>query len=347
MKALLLRAYNELVVEDVPPPTIGPSDVLVAVRACGICGSDVSGLDGSTGRRRPPLILGHEVAGEIIEVGVNVGEWRPGDRVALDSTLYCGKCSFCLQGRTNLCAHRRVLGVSCEEYRQDGAFCELVATPDRVLYRVPDALPIEHAALVEPVAVALHAIERVPLRVGDTAVVIGAGMIGLLLVQILRSSGCSRIVALDIEDSRLDVARKFGADTGVNPIREDPLAIVQALSDRKGAHVAFDAVGTGETLATALACVRKGGALTLIGNMTPRVDLALQQVVTREITLIGSCASAGEYPRALALMAAGRIGVKPLISAVAPLEEGPRWFGRLRKKEPGLLKVLLTPEATT
>lgn len=345
MKALLLRNYEELVVEDMPPPTIGPGDVLVAVRACGICGSDVHGMDGSTGRRRPPLIMGHEASGEIVDVGPDVRDWRPGDRVALDSTLFCGKCSFCLQGRTNLCAVRKVLGVSCDEYRQDGAFCELIALPERVLYRVPDALRLEHAALVEPVSVALHAVSRTPLAVGDAAVVVGAGMIGSLVVQILRASGCSRIAAVDIEDSRLAIARQFGADVAVNPVHEDPVAAVRKLLNGMGAGAAFDAVGTGKTLAIALGCVRKGGAVTLIGNMAPQVDLALQQVVTHEISLIGSCASAGEYPRSLELMATGRVSVEPLISAVAPLEEGPQWFKRLRNKEPGLLKVLLTPGA--
>ena len=135
------------------------------MRACGICGSDVHGMDGSTGRRIPPLIMGHEAAGEIAEVGAGVSGWKPGDRVTFDSTIYCGRCWHCLRGEVNLCDERRVLGVSCAEYRRDGAFAEFVAVPERILYRLPDDLSFEQAAMVEAVSVAVHAVAaHAPLR---------------------------------------------------------------------------------------------------------------------------------------------------------------------------------------
>ena len=148
MKALVLKEHLKLSYEEVPMPEFGPTDVLVAVKACGICGSDVHGLDGSTGRRQPPIIMGHEAAGIIAEVGSAVTGWQRGDRVTFDSTIYCGTCEFCRRGQVNLCTQRRVLGVSCDEYRQSGAFAEYVTVPDRILYRLPDALPFEHAALI-------------------------------------------------------------------------------------------------------------------------------------------------------------------------------------------------------
>src|SRR5262245_38051343 len=170
MKALVLKQYKQFSYEDVPEPQLQSGEVLVAVKACGICGSDVHGMDGSTGRRRPPIIMGHEAAGEISEVGPGVSGWKHGDRVTFDSTVYCGECVPCREGRPNLCDHRKVLGVSCEEYRRQGAFAEFVAIPERILYRLPDALPFEQAAMVEPVSIAFHAVRRANLHPGSVAI---------------------------------------------------------------------------------------------------------------------------------------------------------------------------------
>src|SRR5262245_23111321 len=185
MKALVLKQYKQFSYEDVPEPQLRPDEVLVAVKACGICGSDVHGMDGSTGRRQPPIIMGHEAAGVIAETGNRVTKWSGGQRVTFDSTIYCGECDFCRSGFIKLCDRRRVLGVSCEDYRQHGAFAEFVAVPQHVLYRIPDELAFEHAALAEPFSIALHAVNRAAVNPTDTAVVIGAGMIGLALVQAL------------------------------------------------------------------------------------------------------------------------------------------------------------------
>jgi L-iditol 2-dehydrogenase len=344
VKALVLTSYNHFEICEAPVPPLAPQDVLIAVGACGICGSDVHGMDGSTGRRQPPIIMGHEAAGTVAEVGSAVTAWKPGDRVTFDSTISCGTCGYCRGGRINLCSNRRVLGVSCGEYRQQGAFAEYVAVPEHILYRVPDELSLEHAAMVEPVSVAAHAVERTPVRLGDTAVVVGAGMIGLLCLQVLRARGCGRILVVDLDASRLERARALGADetfcvgTG-HAVAES----VQAVTGGEGADVVVEAVGVAESVATAVACARKGGVVTLVGNVTPTVPLGLQAAVTRELTLIGSCASSGEYPACLQLMRTGAVQVAPLISAVAPLEEGPEWFHRLHACEPGLIKVLLRP----
>src|ERR1043166_329781 len=211
MKALVLKEYNQFAYEDVPEPKPNPGEVLIQVKACGICGSDVHGMDGSTGRRRPPIVMGHESAGVIAGIGSGVNRWAVGDRVTLDSTIYCGQCDFCRRGLINLCDRRRVLGVSCEEYKRDGAFAEFVSAPEHILYRLPNELPFEHAALVEPFAIALHAISRTPMTLNDSVVVIGAGMIGLALVQALRHVGCGRLIVTDIAADRLGLAPKIGA----------------------------------------------------------------------------------------------------------------------------------------
>lgn len=342
MKALLLTNHLELQFTDAPEPEIGDDDVLVRVAACGICGSDVHGYDGSSGRRIPPLIMGHEAAGVVEQVGEAVRDVKPGDRVTFDSTVSCGECDYCREGRVNLCEHRMVLGVSCGEYRRHGAFAELVAVPQHIVYKLPDGLPLKHAAMIEAVSVAVHAVGRVSVKPSDRALVVGSGMIGLLVVQVLRHAGCKQIVAVDQQAERLALAKQFGASDVIDASREDVSDRLSSIA-KGGVDVAFEAVGSEATIGAAIGALRKGGHLVLIGNLSPRVEIPLQAIVTRELTLHGSCASAGEYPRCVELMASGAIDVGPLISATAPLAEGAAWFDRLYHREPGLMKVLLKP----
>ena len=343
MKALVLKEYKQFAFEEVSSPVAGLAEVVVAVKACGICGSDVHGMDGSTGRRRPPIIMGHEAAGVISKVGNGVIGWAAGDRVTFDSTIYCGHCVFCRRGLINLCDNRRVLGVSCEDYRQNGAFADFVAVPQHILYRLPDELVFEHAALVEPFAIALHAIRRAPPTLNDTVVVVGAGMIGLALVQALSQAGCGRLIAVDIADEKLTLAAKCGATTTINSASADATTAILRLTHGLGADLAFEAVGVPATVDLALRCLRKGGAATLVGNVTPKIEFPLQIAVTRELTIRGSCASQGEYPACLDMLARGALRPAPLISATAPLADGADWFDRLYRKEAGLLKVVLKP----
>jgi D-arabinose 1-dehydrogenase-like Zn-dependent alcohol dehydrogenase len=186
MKALMLEAYEHLQVIDMPVPAVAADEVLIKVAACGICGSDVHGYDGGSGRRIPPIVMGHEAAGIIAAVGSDVQGYKAGDRVTFDSTVYCGKCEFCKRGEVNLCDNRQVMGVSCGDYRRHGAFAEFVAVPERILYKLPENFPFEEAAMLEAVAVALHGVRVSQLKPGDSVLVIGAGMIGLLTAQAAR-----------------------------------------------------------------------------------------------------------------------------------------------------------------
>jgi L-iditol 2-dehydrogenase len=314
--------------------------VLVRVEACGICGSDVRGYDGSSGRRIPPLVMGHEAAGVVERAGRTAANVREGDRVTFDSTVACGTCDYCRRGAVNLCDRRMVLGVSCAEYRRHGAFAEYVSVPSRTVYRLPESVPFEHAALVEPLAVAIHAVGRKPPSSTDAVLVIGCGVIGLLVIQVLRARGCRTPVAVDVDEHRLTIAARPPLDAGTlnAAVPEHRQRLNEPVFD-----LAIEAVGRPETVAMAIGAVRKGGAVTLVGNVTPRVELPLQEVVTREISIFGSCASSGEYPQAIELLASGAVDVAPLISAVAPLEEGPTWFDRLYRREAGLLKIVLRP----
>jgi L-iditol 2-dehydrogenase len=343
MKALLLSRYRHLELTDLPAPTPDSDEVVVRVAACGICGSDVHGYDGSSGRRIPPIVMGHEAAGIVAAAGREVSGLSEGDRVTFDSTIYCGKCSFCLRGEINLCDHRQVLGVSCGDYRRAGAFAEYVLVPARIVYKLPDSLSFPEAAMLEAVAVALHAVSLTKIKSDDTALVVGAGMIGLLTLQALRATGCSRVFAIDIDESRLKLAQKAGAAAVLCSSAPDLAGQILELSGGTGVDLAIEAVGRNETVTLAINSVRKGGSVTLVGNITPEVTLPLQKVVTRQVGLQGSCASAGEYPQAIELVASGKIEVRSLITAIAPLNEGPTWFERLYAREPNLMKVVLTP----
>lgn len=343
MKAMLLSEYKKLDVVDMPTPEIAEEDLLIKVKACGICGSDVHGWDGSSGRRIPPLVMGHEAAGIVEAVGSAVQGFAPGDHVTFDSTVSCGRCASCRKGSINLCENRQVLGVSCAEFRRHGAFAEFVVVPQNIAYQLPENLPFEHAALIEAVSIAVHAANRTPVKLGDTAVVVGSGMIGLLVVQAIRLAGCARVIAIDLEDGKLELAKKLGADVGLNPKSCDVVAEVRRLTDGRGADVSLEVVGATVTVKTAIECTRKGGAITLVGNLAPTVEFPLQAVVTRELSVFGSCASNGEYPECIEYLRRGAIQVEPLITAKASLEEGPDWFARLYEGEPGAMKVVIQP----
>ncbi|MFY8201905.1 MAG: zinc-dependent alcohol dehydrogenase [Pirellula staleyi] len=345
MKALQLQEYKKLELVELPRPVCGPEDLLVQVQACGICGSDIHGFDGSSGRRIPPLVMGHEAAGIVVEVGVSVVGFCKGDRVTFDSTVSCGRCTYCRAGTINLCENRQVLGVSCNEFRRQGAFAQFVTVPQNIVYKIPDSLSFEHAAMIEAVSIAVHATNRTPRHIGGSVAVVGAGMIGLLCIQTLRLAGFAKVIAVDLEDAKLKIATQLGATHTVNARSEDPVAAVMAITNGRGVDASMEVVGAKAPVQTCFQIVRRGGSVTLVGNLTPSVDLPLQTVVTRELSIYGSCASNGEIPQCIELLASGAIQVAPLITATAKLEETAQWFDRLYAGEKGAMKVIVKPNA--
>lgn len=343
MKALVLDNYMELNYHNFPDPQMGANEVLIRVKACGICGSDVHGMDGSTGRRKPPLIMGHEAAGVIAEIGSEVLGWNLDDRVTFDSTIYQLDDWYTRKGHYNLSDNRKVLGVSPGDYKKHGTFAEFVSVPAHILYRIPDNVSFEHAAMVEPVAVALHAVNISKIVVGQSAVVVGTGMIGLFIVNLLKIAGVNPIIAIDLDEKKLELSKVFGATHTLNSYDKDVLEKIQQLTKKRKADVAFEAVGLSETVNLCINSLRKGGTAVLVGNLSPEVTVPLQKIVTNELSLLGSCAINGEYETVLDLMSSGKINVDKMISAIAPLSEGAAWFNRLYNKEPGLNKVILVP----
>jgi len=332
VKALELVAVSrlELVEKLVPEP--GPGEVRVAVRACGICGSDLSGMDGSSGRRIPPLVMGREASGVIDALGEGVSGWTVGERVTFEPAVWCGECGYCREGRMNLCDSRQVFGVSCGGYRRDGAFTEFVVVPERILHRLPEILSFEDGAFAGPVGVALHAVRRAGEVEGRSAMVVGAGLIGLLVIQALKRAGARQVIAVDLLQERFDLACALGADEGCLP---------EMAGGGLETDVVIEAVGTESSVKLAIGAAKRGGRVVLVGDLRPAVPLALQRVVTRQLDVFGCCAVAGEYPDALDAIATGEIQVRALITGMAPLERGVQAFEMAR--HPGALKVIIKP----
>jgi L-iditol 2-dehydrogenase len=333
--AVLYEIKKPVVVEDIDVLDPGPHEVRVRWTANGVCHSDLHVITGDYPHPLP-VVLGHEAAGVVATVGTEVEGWHEGDPVTFDPTLHCGSCPACTAGATNLCEQRRIVGAAFGGVRTDGAFADSVVLPARALVRLPAGLPFERAAFAEPLAVALHAVRLAGVGPGATVVVVGTGIIGLLAVQALRVAGVERVIGVDVDERKLALARRLGADKAV--LAADARADI-------GADAAIEAVGSAAALRTAVESVRRGGRVVVVGNLVPTVELPLQALVTGELTVVGSCAFAGELEHSVELLARAEVDVEPLVGAVAPLAEGASWFERLHAAEPGLLKVILRPGA--
>lgn len=339
MRGLVYEAPWQLELRELPEDPPGSGEVTVAVRASGICGSDVHGFAGTTGRRTPPLVMGHEVAGEVAEVAPDVESLAPGDRVVLRSLLACGACRNCWAGRRTLCSGRRLLGGDIP-----GGYAQRVTVPAAMAVPLPDGISWPTASMVEPLSVAMHALNRTPFDLLDTVVVVGAGTIGLLALVTARLRGAGTLVVSDRNRHRLDVASALGADVTVDVSQSSLPDVVRDLTDGVGADAVLEAVGLPATSLDSLAACRAGGHVTWIGNSDPKVELGMQDLVTRELTLSGAYGADAEFERAIAALHVGRVDTTSLVELVAPLEDGPRIMTQLAKGEIDAVKVVLVPE---
>jgi L-iditol 2-dehydrogenase len=287
--------------------------------------------------------MGHEASGVIAKAGTKVTNWKAGDRVTFDSTIYVQDDWYTHKGMYNLSDGRKVLGVSCQEFKRDGAYAEYVTVPQHIVFKIPDNVTFTQAAMVEPAAVALHAINLTPLFPNDVAIVMGAGMVGMFVIQLLKIKGCKKVIAIDTEPDRLDKAIKCGADFAFHKDDKDLESTILSETENRGADIAMEVVGISETIKQSSDLMRKGGNLTIIGNLSPLVEMPLQKIVSRQLRVQGSCAINGEYPEVLDLISSGKLDVNAILSAEAPLSEGARWFERLYTREKGLMKVILQP----
>lgn len=340
MQVLLFTDIEELqLVETSVPSLERPDDVLVRVRSVGVCGSDLHGYTGHSGRRTPPLIMGHEVTGDVVDVGPAVDSLSVGSRVAIQPVEFCGHCAQCLAGRRSICENRRVMGMTAP-----GAYAEYVTWPASNLFVLPDNLSYEAGALAEPLSIAVHAVGLAHIRPYDAAFVVGAGPIGLLTLTVLRLTGVNTIAVSDVSDARLEVAESLGAHVTINPRHQDARAVVDEFTDGRGVDVAFEAVGLSATSQQTLEVARNKGTVVWIGNNQRMIEIDMQAIVTRELTVLGSYGMTDdEFQRSLRMLADGRVPADTFINRRAELREGPRLFDELLAS-PEIVKCMINFE---
>jgi L-iditol 2-dehydrogenase len=349
MRALVVRAPNEFGVEEVERPAPGPFEVLCKVRAVAICGTDPHIIQGhypGFWPERWPLIPGHEWTGEIVELGPGAAQlgWAVGERVAGASHSPCGFCRRCIEGRYNICENFGVEGLHDQYgHNANGAYADFVVHSVRSVFRVPDALSDEQAAMLDPTAIALHTVRRGGQQPGDTVVVVGPGVMGLLVAECARVLGATRVIVVG-RGPRLDRAAELGYET-VDFTAGDPVTCVRELTGGSGADVALECSGAPSALAECVAMLRKGGRVAVIGIPMDDARIPLKQVVLDEIDILGVRAAAGEMPMAAALVADGRIRLSELITHRYALDDFADAYRTFTERVDGALKVILRPGA--
>ena len=339
MKALVYNGPEDMTLNDIDVPKIKDNEVLIQVHETGICGSDVHGYMGKTGRRIPPMVMGHEFSGVISRVGKNVTGYEVGDRVTAQPGIGCGECDFCKSGHTNLCPSLGMLGVMSTP----GSLAEFMAVPAHLLYKLPDGVSFEYGAMIEPLAVGYSAVMKVPDLEGENVLVVGSGTIGLMVLQVLTKMKCKSIIVSDLSDYRLELAKKIGADYVINPANQDMSDEIATATGGMMIDVAFEVVGIGPTVNQAIASLHKGGTCVWVGNSAKMIEINMQSVVTRQLRIQGTYAyTHEEFGEALDFLLENKLNLDPIISAVVSLEEGPEYFHKLAKDPGKLIKVLVS-----
>lgn len=331
MKALRYLGPNQLEIMEMQKPVPGAEEVLLRIKACGICGSDVHGYLGLTGRRTPPMTMGHEFVGEVEAVGVNVNSLKPGDRVCPYPVDYCGICEKCKNGMNHLCPEKRQFGVLAV----DGAFAEFLCVPAHLCFPIADGVSFDQASLMEPLAVAYHAVSLAGSLTGKHVLIVGAGTIGLLAMACCKLQNPASITMSDFSDSRLALARSIGADYTINPGKGESISDID---------VAFEAVGAAGSVKSAMESLAFGGTAIWIGNNKPVIEVNMQQIVTHELKVKGSFLySLKDFETVVDLINNGKLDVSKLLSRTISLEEAPAYFKQLAENPGELVKVVVHP----
>ncbi len=340
MKAAVLHAVGDLRFEDVPTPDIRENEVLLRVKACGVCGTDVHFLHGEWAVKMP-LIPGHEFSGQIAEVGRSVGTVSTGDRVSIDPNVVCGVCKNCRRTeRSHLCSNIRAIGVDV-----DGAFAEFVRAPEAVVYRLPDSVDFETGAMTEPVGCAIRGFDNTRTTLGDTVVVIGAGPMGLILLQMALLQGAAKVLTIEPMEGRRRVAEKLGASRTINPFQEDVAKAVAEETEGNGPEVVFEAVGSAMTIEMALEIAGRGSRVNLFG-VAPQTDIVKVRpfmLYDKELKISASFRDPFTFDRAIQLLANGRIDCKPLITNKFPLSKINEAFRTFETMKQETIKIMVHP----
>jgi len=335
MKVAVWHGGKDIRIEQAPTPSIEEDGALVRVRVCGLCGSDLHAYQGLSDRRVPPLVMGHEFAGDIEEIGGEVKSLEIGDRVVVDPLVVCGECNRCVRGSQNVCRHRKLIGLTMQ-----GALAEYVAVPSNRCFPLPDDMSYEEGAMVEPTAVAVHAAERASISPDDTVVMVGTGVIGLLTLQAAKLRGPSRILAIDLSNERLGLAKRFGADEVINPGEVDPVQSVMELTNGAGVDCVVEAVGIQQTMRQAMKMASDQGRIVVVGMLQKSMELEALEITVRELSLVGAYAYTDQaFKTAMTLISEGKINVTPLITRIFPLDSVKEGFEALANQR--AIKVVL------
>ncbi len=333
MKAVYMQEPGKIGLREVDMPQRKPDEALIRVKAAGICGSDIGAYRGTNNLVTYPRIIGHEIAGEIVEIGPNNRGLKPGDHIIIDPYLYCGHCYPCGLKRTNCCEALRVLGVHV-----DGGMSEYMVHPSNMLVPVPNSLSWEHVPLAEPVTIALHAVHRSRLKSGEHIAINGAGAIGLLIAQCALAYGATPIL-VDVVQERLDFARQLGITNTINSTREDLLETIKTMTNGRMAEVVAEASGANQAIKNTLFMASYAGRIALTGWPKNETSLPTDIITKKELDIIGARTSAGEFEEALDLMMLGRVDAKAVLSKVITFEEIPEMVKELSEHPDRYLKV--------
>ncbi len=337
MKAAVLKDLETIAIEDVPVPEPKDGEVLVEVRASALCGSDLAGYTGQHSMIKWPIILGHEASGVVAKCGRGADNWSPGDPVTIEPLFTCKKCHACRTGKYHLCSSLKFAG-----HQMHGTFAKYAIAESGFLHRKPENVSFEEAALTEPAASPLHAIERCDIRLGDFVVIIGSGVTGLFALQYALSKGAEVLIS-DPEEFKLKIAGDFGANYILNPGKLDLRKRVMALTGGMGADCVVEAVGISETLASTVSLVKRGGTILLIGYSEKESEpFDLSTVTLAELTVLGMLAYFNDFPAALKLMSLGRVKAGPIITHRLPLESVEEGIKMMKRKEQGIIKIVIT-----
>ena len=343
MKAAVMHQIRQIQIEEVPVPEIGSDEVLIQVMAVGICGSDLHYYShGKIGKYivDKPFILGHECSGDIAAIGSNVRDLKVGDRVAVEPGVTCGRCDACKQGRYNLCPDVEFLATP----PFDGAFVQYFKVRQDFVFKIPDALSYEEAALIEPFSVGIHAAARTKLEPGSTVAIMGMGPVGLMAVAAAKAYGAAVIIVTDLESLRLEAAREMGATHMINIREKDPLEAISEITEGKGVDVAWETAGNPKALQSALRSLRRGGKLAIVGlPAQDEIPLNVPFIADNEVDIYGIFRYANTYPKGVHFLSSGIVDANKLVTDKYPLEQTQEAMERALNFKNECLKVVVYP----
>lgn len=340
MKALRYLGSEQLELQEVADAFAKEGEVLLKVRACGICGSDVHGFYGLTGRRTAPMTMGHEFAAEVVGLGKGVSGFQIGDGVIPQPINFCGECENCKQGMTNMCLNKKFFGV----LSVDGAMAEYVAVPEKLLYPLPKGISYEVGALAEPYAVGYGAVKKAGDLKGQTVLIIGAGTIGLCILQIVKLQNPKMIIVSDLSDSRLSVAKEFGADETINPKNVDYMKAIEMVTEGKMIDISIEAVGIEPTANQSIKCLKIGGQAIWVGMSQKEMKINMQDIVCSARRVIGSFNYTHiEFGEVVELIGSGKMNAAKLISKTVSMEEAKDAMVDLHTKPDDFIKIMIDP----